>query len=205
MDPVEDDLDDDVVPGEGGAGDPGVPVAERAHRVEEVRHRAHAGVEGGVGLVGRRVRVAARDGDLAPQQDLDERVGAGKLGCERDQADGPRVEQALEQFHVRISARGGRMDAEAQRGEERAFEMNAEDAGPVRLGRHLAEGGEELRLGGGDEGRKVGRDAGLEQRLTRASVPVDVGVERSTPANPLTWRSTKPGTAIPRPFGEVKP
>ena len=148
MHPVENDLDEDVVPGECGAGDPGVPMPERAHRVEEMGHRAHAGVEGGVGLVGRRVRVAARDDDLAPQQDLDERVGAGELGCEGDQADGPRVEQALEQFPVRISARGGRMDAEAQRGEERAFEMNAQDAGPARLGRHLAEGGEELRLRG---------------------------------------------------------
>ena len=30
-------------------------------------------------------------------------------------------------------------------------------------------------------------------------------VRKSTPAKPLTWRSTKPGTAMPRPFGDESP
>ena len=45
------------------------------------------------------------------------------------------------------------MDPEAQSRQERPFEMRAQDARPVRLSRHLAEGGEELLLGSSDEGR----------------------------------------------------
>ena len=45
------------------------------------------------------------------------------------------------------------MDPEAQGRQERPFEMRAQNARPVRLSRHLAEGGEELLFGGSDEGR----------------------------------------------------
>ena len=55
--------------------------------------------------------------------------------------------------------------------------MRAQDAGPVRRGRHLAEGGEELRLGCGDERREEGGDAGLEEGVARVAVPVGVGGE----------------------------
>ena len=132
MDAVQDDLDDHVIPREGGAGDPGISMPERAHRVEEMRHAPHSGVEGGVRLVRGRVRVTARDDDLASQQRLDQRVRAGKLGCQRHQTDGPCGQQAFEQLLVRISARGGGMDPEAQGREERPFQMSAEDAGPAR-------------------------------------------------------------------------
>ena len=97
----------------------------------------------------------------------------------------------------------GRMDPEARGREERPFEVRAEDAGPVRLGRHLAEGGEELLLGGGDERRQVGGDAGLEQRLAGAG-----GSRRRRRRGSRRPRSRSPGgrrsraTAIPRPFGE---
>src|SRR5918994_5179650 len=67
------------------------------------------------------------------------------------------------------------MDPEAQGRQEGPFEMRAEDAGYVRLGRNLAEGGEELLFGGGDEGREERRDAGLEDGVGRLAVAVGVG------------------------------
>ena len=152
MHAVEDDLHDDVVARERRAHDPGVAVPERTHRVEEVRDRADAGVEGGVRLLRGRVGVAARDGDLAAEERLDQRVGARKLRRERHEPDRPRIEQAFEELHVGLPGGGGGMDPESQGGEKRPFEVNAEDAGPVRSRRHLAEGGEELLFGGGDEG-----------------------------------------------------
>ena len=50
--------------------------------------------------------------------------------------------------------------------------------GPSPGGRYFAEGGDELLLGGGDEGRKVRRDTGLEQRLAGPAVSVGVGLEQ---------------------------
>src|ERR671923_285526 len=125
---VEDDLDDHVGPRECGARDTRIAVAERAHRIEEVRHGSHAGVEGGGGLRGPGVAVSERHGDAAPEQEVDEGVGSRELRRERDHADPARVKESLEQRRIRISARQGRMRAEALRGEERAFEMDAEDA-----------------------------------------------------------------------------
>jgi len=56
--------------------------------------------------------------------------------------------------------------------------MNAQDAGPVRARRHLAEGGEELLFGSRDEGREVRRDARLEQSVSCAPVSVGIGFEQ---------------------------
>ena len=75
-------------------------------------------------------------------------LAPGQLGRECDQPDGPRIEQPLEQLQIGVAAGVSRVDPEAQGRQERPFEMRTEDAGPVRLGRHLAEGGEELRLRG---------------------------------------------------------
>ena len=137
VDSVEDDLDDDVVARERGARDARVAVPERTHRVEEVRDRAHADVERGVRLLCGRVRVAARDDDLAAQERLDQRVRARQLRCERDEADGSRLEQPLEEVDVRVAPRAGWVDPESQRREERALEVNAQDPRAVRaLGRH---------------------------------------------------------------------
>src|ERR671918_554725 len=177
VDAVEDHLHDDVVACERCPGDARVAMPERAHSVEEVGHGADAGVERGVRLMRRRVRMTARDGDLVAQERLDESVGAGELRREGHEADGPRGEQPLEELHVRIPAGGGGMNPEAQGGEERSFEVHAENAGPVRARRHLAEGGEELLFGRCDERGEVGRDAGLEQGVTGASVAVGVGLE----------------------------
>ena len=55
---VHDHLDDHVVPREGNRGDPRVAVVERAHRVEDVRHRARSRIECGVGFLRGRIRVA---------------------------------------------------------------------------------------------------------------------------------------------------
>src|SRR5262245_8629818 len=62
---VEDHLDDYVLPGQRCACQPWVTVREGAHRVEEVRHGAHAAVERRPRLLGGGVRVAARDDDAA--------------------------------------------------------------------------------------------------------------------------------------------
>ena len=153
MHPVEDELHDDVGPGQRGADDAGVAVVERPHRVEEVGDAPHAEVERLVRLLGARVRVARRDGDLAQEQPLDHRARAGELGRERDQPDGARVEEPLEELEIRVPPRCGGVDPEAQGRQEGPFEVGAENAGPVRLGRYLAEGCEELLFGGGDEGR----------------------------------------------------
>src|SRR2546422_803392 len=70
------------------------------------------------------------------------------------------------------------MNPEAERGEERALEVDAEDPWPGRGRRHLAEGCEKPVLGGGDEGREVGGDARLEEGFPCAAVPVGGRVEQ---------------------------
>ena len=169
MHPVEDDLDDDIGPCQRGSDDAGVAVVERAHRVEQVRDAPHAEIEGLVRLLGARVRVAGRDRDLASEQAFDHRARAGKLRRQRHQSDGTRVEEALEQLEIRVPPRRSGMDPEAQGRQERPFEVRAQDAGSVRLGRDLAEGGEELLFGGGDERRQEGGDAGLEDGVGRVA------------------------------------
>ena len=134
--PVEDHLDDHVVARERRAGDARVAVAERPHRVEEVRDRADAAIERRRSLLRGRVGVTARDDDAALVQQVDELERAGQLGRERDVADRAGGEQPLEQASVRIAPRRSRVRSEPVRGEERAFEMDAEDArsGAARAG-----------------------------------------------------------------------
>ena len=178
MDPVEDDLDDDVRARQGGPGDPRVAVAEGAHRVEEVRDGPNPGVEGGVRLLRGRVRVSERDGDAASEQEVDEGVGPRKLRREGHHPDPTRVEQPLEQGRVGVSARQGRMRAEALRGEKRSFDVDTEDARPaVRVCRDLVSAAWSCSSGAVIEGREVGGDSGLEQRLSRSLVAVAVRVQ----------------------------
>ena len=171
---VEDELDDHVVACQGGSGDAGVSMVERPHGVEEVRDAPHAEVEGGVGLLGARIGVAARDGDLASQKPLDDLARSRELGRERHQSDGPRIEEPFEQAQIGVAASRGRMDPESEGGDERPFEVDPQYAWPVRLGRHLAEGGEELLFGSGDEGREEGGDARLQQGVSGTSIAVGV-------------------------------
>ena len=164
--PVEDHLDDHVVADERGARDPGVAVAERPHRVEEVRDGADSPIEGGVGLGGSRVGMAARDDDAA----LD---GAGRRARARPAAPArascghrPCGEQPLEQLPIGIAPRRSRVRAEPPLREERPFEMGAEDARARLLSRgHLLQRCDQGVLGRGDQRRLVRRDAAFEQRL----------------------------------------
>src|SRR5215208_36984 len=71
VDAVEDDLDDDVVACQRCTGETWVAVPERPHGVEEVRDAAHATVEGRRRFLGGGVRVPARDGHAAQQQEID--------------------------------------------------------------------------------------------------------------------------------------
>src|SRR5919106_2303245 len=193
VDAVEDHLDDDVVSRERGAGDPWVAVPEGSHRVEEVRDRAHAGVEGGVRLGGGRVGMPARDRDLVAEERVDERVGARELRGESDEPDGPRGQEALEELPVGISTSVRPVDAEAPRREERPLEMGAQDARPVRAGRQPVERGEQTVFGSGDEGREVRRDARLEQRVTGAAIAVRVGVEEIDAREPVYLKVDEAG------------
>ena len=59
---------------------------------------------------------------------VDQRVGAGQLGRERHDPHRPGREQALEQAEVGVAPRRRRMRAEPALGEERAFEVDAEDS-----------------------------------------------------------------------------
>ncbi len=124
---VEDHLDDDVVTRERDAGNAGIPVVERAHGVEEVRDGVHPEVEGGVRLECVRIRVTAGHRDAALVQQVDERVGAGQLGRQRDEPHRTGREQPLEQLGVGIAARRLGMRAQPRRGKKRPFEVGAED------------------------------------------------------------------------------
>ena len=133
MVPVEDQLDDHVVAHECGTGDARVAVSERPHRVEEVRDGERAAVERSVGFLCGRVGVPAGNGDAAREQQVDQLERAGKLGCERDEANGSRVEQPLEHVGVRVEPAFEKVRAHARRGEERALDVHAEDARAARL------------------------------------------------------------------------
>ena len=128
VDAVDDRLDDDVGAHQRGADDSRVAVTERPHRVEDVGDRAHAAVERRVGLGRRRVAVPERDRDAARVEQVDQLERARELGRERHQPHGTCREQALEQRRIGVAPRRQAVRAEAPRGEERALEVDAEDA-----------------------------------------------------------------------------
>ena len=146
VDPVDDDLDDRrPARGERRADDARVAVAERPHRVEEVRHGVDAAVEGGVRLLGGGVGVPAGDDDPAREQQLDQLVRARKLGRERHQPDRARLEQPLEQGRVRVAPSGQRECMPRRFGERNGpSRWTPRIRGPVRLERHLAERREQV-------------------------------------------------------------
>ena len=86
----------------------------------------------------------------------------------------PGREQPLEQVGVGVAPADGRVRAEAPGREERALEVDAEDARArvVAVRRDLRERGDERLLRRGDQRRQERGDAGLEQRLARAAVAV---------------------------------
>jgi hypothetical protein len=159
---VEDHLDDHVVACKRGPGNTRVAVPERPHRVEEVRHRCRAAVEGEGGLLCRRVRVAAGGDDSARVQQVDQLERAVQLGRKRHLRDRACSEQALQECGVRVAAGVDRVGAEAERREERPLEMGADHARPDRVARDLGQRCHEVLLGRRDHRRLKGRDAVLE-------------------------------------------
>ena len=101
----------------------------------------------------------------------------GQLGRERDEPDRPGGEQALEQRGVGVAPRaraGACRAASATRNGPSRWAPRMR--GPPSVSRGTSrERGEQLLLGRGDEGREVGGDAGLEQRLAGAPVALGVG------------------------------
>ena len=176
--------------------------------------------------LGGRVRVAARDRDLARAAARSiELARPGSSGASVTSRTGPAVEQPLEQLEVGVAARGRRVGAEPRRAEGTALrDARRGCAARRRSARHLAERGEELLLGGRDERRQVRGDAGLEQRLaglrgsrrrrrrgSRRRRSRSPGGRRSrarrcrgrsrdarpTPATRPSMISTSPGTSVP--------
>ena len=91
-------------------------------------------------------------------------------------ATGPALEQPLEERAIGIAPVGLRMGAEALRGEERPLEVRAEHPWPDRFGRQRAQGGDQVGLGCGDEGRL---ERGHPRRQERfAGLAVALGIRR---------------------------
>ena len=128
VDSVHDRLDDDVRPNERGADDPGVPVRERAHRVEDMRHGAGAAVEGCVRLDCRRIAVPERDGDAACMKLVDQLERTRQLGRQGHEPDRAGFEQALEERDVRVTPSVQAVRPEPARRQERPLEMRPQDA-----------------------------------------------------------------------------
>ena len=110
VDAVDDHLHDHPGADQRRADDARIAVAERSHRVEQVRDGARAAVERDRCLCSGRVAVAARDRDAAGDELVDEVERAGQLRRERDEADRAGLEQAGQQRRIGIAA-GGRPDA----------------------------------------------------------------------------------------------
>ena len=88
---------------------------------------------------------------------------------------GSGIQQPPQQRRVgRPPALGG-VGAQAQRREERALEVGADDARTAAVDRHRAQGGHEAGLRRGDERRLKGGDAGGQQRRAGTAVALAVG------------------------------
>ena len=134
-----------------------------------------AAVEGGVRLLRRRVGVAARDGDAAREERVDQLERAGQLGRERHDSHRPGREQPLEQAGVGVAAADGRMRARGAgprgtgpRGgrRARARRRRRRSPGSLRARRRASSSGAVISVG------RYAGDAGLEQRLARTPVAV---------------------------------
>ena len=171
--------DDHVVARERGADDARVAVQERAHRVEEVRD-ACATPRSNAAFACSAVASLWPSETVTPRSSsrVDQRVGA-RAARARASSAGPGPPSSSRSS----SARSGSRRADATCVPSRRGERNGPSRCTPRIrgsrvvGRHLAQRGEQLLLGRGDQRRQVGGDAGLEQRLARAAVAVGVGVE----------------------------
>src|SRR5690348_5875371 len=153
-------------------------MAQRPHRVEEMRHGSNPAVEGDLGLLGGRVGVPARDRDTSQLQELDQDIGARQFRGERDEANRACPDQALEQADIRVATPGGRVCTEPGRRKERALEVYAEDARAVIRLWDLAQRREQVLLRRGDERRQVRRHAALEHGVAGLAETLRVGFEQ---------------------------
>ncbi len=146
------------------------------------------GVAGGDG--DRRARRARRSARTRPEARA--RASSAATGAGRQQP--PQQRQVRRRGGARV------VRARAQRREERALEMGAQDARADALDRHRAQRGQQrlLRRAVTNVGWKAVVPAASSASPARA-YPSRSAVIRSTPANPFTCRSTKPGAAMPRP------
>jgi hypothetical protein len=149
--------------------------AARAHRVEEMGHRARAAIEGQVRLGGGRVGVPAGDGDATSHELVDELEGAVQLGCERHLAHRAGVEQTTQQREVGCAAALGVVGTETLRRQERPLEVRADDARPAAAGRHGSERRSEIDLRRRDERRLERGDPAGQERLAGAPIAIAVG------------------------------
>jgi hypothetical protein len=151
-----------------GHGDARIARRRWAHRVEQVRDRARAAIEGQVRLGGRRVGVPAGDGDARADELVDQLEGARQLGRQRHLAHRAGVEQPPQQREVgRAAALGVVAPSRCgdRNGPSRCAPMHPRAAA---LARHRAQRRGEVDLGRGDEGRLEGGDAGGQQRFAGA-------------------------------------
>ena len=202
---VDDQLHDDVGPRERRPGEARIARRARAHRVEQVRDRAHAAVEGELGLGGGGVRVAGRHRHAARDELVDELERTRQLGRQRDLGDRPRVEQPAQQREV-----GGREPARvvragAPRREERAFEVRAEHARADVVRRQLPQRRDQRFLGCGDERRLEGRRARREQRLPHAQVARPVGRHQVHAGEAVDLQVDETGRRDPAPGAAGEP
>ena len=130
VDAVGDDRGNCGTRSERGGDDSGIPMVQRAHRVEQMREHPRAGVDAGIGLLEGRVGMADGNDHVARGEFANRVECAGQLGRQRDQSKRAHREHSLEGVAMRLEIKRG-MRAEAVRRDERAFKMHPENGGAV--------------------------------------------------------------------------
>ena len=197
VDPVVDELADDVGPRERGSHQPRLTVVPGPHGVEQVGDERRTGIEGGRRLVVRRVAVADRHHDAGGSRPTDELGATRQLGCHGDHAQRATggVEHPLEGGGIRGQEVGGVVRAGPRRVQERSLEVAADDARDrvadgLERGQHLGQwraddagktAGGAVRPMEGGGGRDLGRVCG-ERGVTTAPVHVEVDEARHHPS-----------------------
>ena len=211
---VEDQLDDDVGAGEGGARQARLAVAHRAHRVEEVGHGPGTGVEAEARLVGGRVGVAERDQDAVGGQAPDDVEGAGQLRRDGHRDHVAALAPAVQLGLVRVAAVLLRVGAEPARREVRALEVHAEAAGRQQVvgavvrRERLAEAVQRavgVGRGRGDQGGQERGHAVPGQRACQGAHLLDVGGHQVDPGEAVHLEVDQAGRGDPAARGRRQP
>ena len=205
--PVQDDLHDDVVAGERGAGDAGIAVLERPHRVEEVRDGGGAAVERPPSLA-RRWRRSDRTRRRHPAR------CSASMSSSAPSSSGASVivDTGPASSRRASSAASGSRRADAGCAPSRLGERKGPSRwapitrGPIASRGTSASAATRSASGRRDQGRLERRDAASRAGLRRhAGSPRASAEAKSTPPMPLTCRSTSPGIAMPRPGAPFTP